>query len=50
MHNVLRILEAHGGAGVEAEPSKPQDEKTDNCESQAMAGIAFGFPSLSYFP
>jgi len=30
--------EAHGGAGVEAEPSKPQDEKTDNCESQAMAG------------
>ena len=42
VQHVRRGLEAHGGAGVEAEPAQPEDEQADHRQGHAVAGDRLG--------
>ena len=50
IHDVGRVLKAHCGAGVEAEPAEPQDEQADDGQRHVVAGYRLGLAVLAVFP
>ena len=50
VHHIGGILEAHGGAGVKAEPAQPQHEQADHRQGHIVARDGPGLPVLVVLP
>ena len=49
VHDVRRVLEAHGGAGVEPEPAQPQDEQANDGQRHVVPRDGLGLAGFIIF-